>query len=343
MVYGVTFNGKHSLNDYGLYLAERPTIGNPEPQIYQIQVPGRNGLLDVTNSVTGDVTYSNRQLEFVFATMKDIEEQVTIRNELNNDLHGKEVRVVLDEDPDYYYTGRATVEWPEAEDWKARCTVSVDAEPYKRKSTLTEVSLTYRADEPGQHLDAEIGTNPTGTLSTQRITELHYGTKSMPTLDLEGFDYLKFYTEAAARWSGIRGIYIYDSSDRSYIAPFPANTVNPSVDVSDIENAGLDVSKICTIMIYGHAAPSATVTKCLGSNVDALLKAPVPITITPVLSVTCTQPIRVYVGGKFYDFSASGEYELEKMRIGPDGNMVVLQSPSLTNATAVLTYQEAFI
>jgi hypothetical protein len=61
------------------------------------------------------------------------------------------------------------------------------------------------------------------------------------------------------------------------------------------------------------------------------------------LSVTCTQPIRVYVGGKFYDFSASGEYELEKMKIGPEGNMIVLQSPSLANATAVLTYQEAFI
>jgi hypothetical protein len=113
--------------------------------------------------------------------------------------------------------------------------------------------------------------------------------------------------------------------------------------VTDIENAGLDVSKICTIVIYGHASPSATVTKCLGSNVDALLKAPVPITITPVLSVTCTQPIRFYVGGKFYDFSASGEYELEKMRIGPEGNMIVLQSPSWTNAEAVLTYQEAFI
>ena len=40
MVYGVTFNGKHSLNDYGLYLAERPTIGNPEPQAGRIFFAG---------------------------------------------------------------------------------------------------------------------------------------------------------------------------------------------------------------------------------------------------------------------------------------------------------------
>ena len=103
-MYGVTFNGKHSLRDYGLYLSTRPIIGNPEPRLYQLEIPGRDGLLDLTKSVTGTVTYSNRTLEFEFASMKNISEQVALRNALNNDLHGKEVKVILDEDSNYYYS-----------------------------------------------------------------------------------------------------------------------------------------------------------------------------------------------------------------------------------------------
>lgn len=343
MQYGVSFNGKHSLRDYRMYLAERPHIGNPEPQIYQIPVPGRNGLLDVTKAVTGEVAYSNRTIEFVFSTMKSIPEQVALRNALNNDLHGKEVKIILDEDSSYFYRGRALVDWPDSKSWKTKCTVTVDAEPYKRKTTLTEVTVTIDTTASGQQQDSEFPLNPTATQSTQRITSLIFGSPGMPTLDATGFDYLKFYSTAAARWSGIRGIYIYDSSGAVYVAPFPSGGVNPMVFTSDITNGGVDITKICKIVIYGHEAPSPSATKCLGMSADGRFNAPIPLTVSPILRVTCTTPIRVYLAGTFYDYSASGEYELPQMQIGPDWNTIVLQSPDWTDAEITLSYEEAFI
>lgn len=343
-MYGVTFNGKHSLRDYGLYLSTRPIIGNPEPRLYQLEIPGRDGLLDLTKSVTGTVTYSNRTLEFEFASMKTIAEQVALRNALNNDLHGKEVKVILDEDSNYYYSGRASVEWYESADWKTKCRVTVDAEPYKRKTTLTEVTVTFDANAPDQRLDSEFPLNPTSTESTQRISGMYFGSKAVPTLDATGFDYLKLYCNAASdQWSGIRSIYFYDGTGAVYVAPFPLGTTNPMIDVADIANGGVDVSQIWKIFIYGHEGPFHGGAKCLGSSADASFNVPVPLTISPTLRVVCTTPIRVYVGGQFHDYSASGEYELPEMRIDPAGAVIVLQSPDWADAEITLSFEEAFI
>lgn len=344
MNYGVTFNGKHSLNDYGLYLSERPIIGNPEPQLYMIKVPGRNGLIDATASVTGDTSYSNRQLQFVFATQKTIAEQVGSRDALNNDIHGKQVKIILDEDPDYYYFGRATVEWHDAEDWKAKCTVTVDAEPFKRKITPTTVTLRlYAADAP--HPNAEIKTTPTRiSPSTSKSTTLYYGSKDFPHLRLTGFDFIKLYAIAAeSSWEGTRKIAIYDGDNAVYQTDFPAGTENPEINVAAITEAGVDVSRIYLITISGHESTCTDVRKCLGPAVYTTLNAPVAYTINPTLVVAGNTTKKVYVGGSLGTYRSGSTYELGELAIGPRDNMFVLRPGSETNATATLTYQEAMI
>ena len=54
----------HTGNDLDL-VQETKEISNPSVQTYTVQVPGRDGLLNLTKSLTGRVCYNNRKIELV--------------------------------------------------------------------------------------------------------------------------------------------------------------------------------------------------------------------------------------------------------------------------------------
>lgn len=131
MVYGVTFGEKHSFNDWKLLLNERPKISPPAPKTNYIDIPGGDGHLDITESLTGDVKYETRTIEFTFVTMKARKKWNNLYSDILDYLHGQQMKIILDEDPEYYYFGRAAVnEWKSSEKYS---TIVVDAEvePYK--------------------------------------------------------------------------------------------------------------------------------------------------------------------------------------------------------------------
>lgn len=102
----------------------------PEPKLNMIEVPGRNGLLDLTNAL-GPVTYSNRQVWGSFREYGDVSDHIDKYSEIMNRFHGQRVKVVLDAEPDYYYDGRCTVS-TEYTDSKSRLiNIAVDADPLK--------------------------------------------------------------------------------------------------------------------------------------------------------------------------------------------------------------------
>lgn len=128
---GVTFGTYHSFRDWGLMLKSRPVISPPEPKYKLIEVPGSNAVIDLTEALTGEVTYHPREIKFEFITGASREEWANIRTDVLNALHGKRLEIVLDNDPDYYYIGRITV--GDAKPGKAAFVLPVVAmvEPYK--------------------------------------------------------------------------------------------------------------------------------------------------------------------------------------------------------------------
>ena len=62
---GVTIGEKHSYNDWGLILSSQ-TISPPTPQINMVSVPMRDGSIDITETLSGDVKYDDRTLTFTF-------------------------------------------------------------------------------------------------------------------------------------------------------------------------------------------------------------------------------------------------------------------------------------
>lgn len=128
---GVTFGDKHSYRDWGLYLKSRPVISPPTPKTVYEDLPGSDGSLDFTESLTGDVKYENRDVKFEFTVIGGREKWYDTFSDIMDYMHGKRMKVVIDEDPTFYYIGRITVDEWESSKVTSTVVVKGDMEPYK--------------------------------------------------------------------------------------------------------------------------------------------------------------------------------------------------------------------
>lgn len=128
---GVKFGNYHSYNDFSLILSSK-TIGTPSPKTETIDIPGGDGVLDLTDFF-GEVKYNNRDLSFEFSTIVPQAEFMNLFSRVQNALHGQKVQIVLDEDAEWFYTGRITVSEWKADKSIGKLTIDCDCEPFKSR------------------------------------------------------------------------------------------------------------------------------------------------------------------------------------------------------------------
>lgn len=129
-MYGVLFNDTHSLNDLGMYLKKK-VIHEPDVQTNFVKVPQRDGAIDLTESLTGQVKYNNRLIELEFTLVDRFDSYPTRFSVIANFLHGKKMKIIFDDDNSYFYIGRLTVTASETEKSLGIIKISADCEPYK--------------------------------------------------------------------------------------------------------------------------------------------------------------------------------------------------------------------
>ena len=138
---GITFDTSHSYDAWGLYLTDKE-IGVPTPKTSKVDVEGADGELDYTEYF-GEVKYKNRVLKFTFeATPMTTAEFLDLISDIQDDIHGKLLKVALDDDPSYYYIGRALIADLTHKKGIGTIKIEVEAEPYKLKKTATKVKRT---------------------------------------------------------------------------------------------------------------------------------------------------------------------------------------------------------
>ncbi len=131
--YGAKIGEKHTVDDWNLQCID-VEIGAPSAKVKQITVPGRNGLLDLTSSLTGSDTpkYDNRVVRLTFVLIdKSITRWSTVDSAIKNYCHGKTMDVVLDSDPGWYWRGRCTVTTTKEDAVYSKFVIEMDAEPFK--------------------------------------------------------------------------------------------------------------------------------------------------------------------------------------------------------------------
>lgn len=110
MIYqSVSINGINMLKTYKMALKERHCVQPPEPKTLYQDIPGADGSLDLSTAISGHMVYSRRKITLNFGCGYEIDRWAGIFSEILRLFHGKNGKLIFDDDPDYYYYGRMTI------------------------------------------------------------------------------------------------------------------------------------------------------------------------------------------------------------------------------------------
>lgn len=143
---------RHSFNDWFLVPEERFSIVPPDHKEATLDIPGGNGFLDYSEALTGYPLYKYREGALSFKIMNDRVPNerspfasmrpfnllwTDIYRDICMFLHGKRVYMLLEDDPEWFYYGRFTVDKYDASDGKmSTIKISYKLEPFKNLSMI---------------------------------------------------------------------------------------------------------------------------------------------------------------------------------------------------------------
>ena len=137
---GVLFDDIHTYKTWGLRL-KKIVIGQPSAKSILVDIEGGDGVLDLSTSLTGDMAYETRKLEFTFdAPNCDYYRWPDLVSEISDELHGRRKKIIMDIDPGYYYDGLIDISNDKSNVVFAEIVITAECQPYKleRYSSLED-------------------------------------------------------------------------------------------------------------------------------------------------------------------------------------------------------------
>lgn len=114
---------------------------SPSVRVKTIAVPGRDGLIDATDALTGYPTYDNRIVTInmtIYGTQSECDEKVSL---LLSKCHGQRRNIHCDWMPGYHFTGRMNVSISDDAKTIVKVSIKCDCDPYIYKDALTEKTI----------------------------------------------------------------------------------------------------------------------------------------------------------------------------------------------------------
>ena len=131
MYHSITIGTKNTWDDWHLIPSSRPLFNPPAVKTNMIEIPGGDGVLDLTTALTGRPLYQNRTGSIEFYVQNGFKPWANLYSEIMGYLHGQRLQAILEDDPDYYYQGRFSVNaWKSDQQWSL-ITIDYDVEPFK--------------------------------------------------------------------------------------------------------------------------------------------------------------------------------------------------------------------
>ena len=140
MINDVIFNDDKSAYDDWNIVLTKSEIPLPTAKTSTVNIKGSDGVLDLSEVLTGDIVYNNRTIKLTFEMMDDTD-YYNLISEISNYLHGKRITVNLTNDEDYYYVGRASISNWECVKRQGKIVIDVDCDPYKYAVTETTMMV----------------------------------------------------------------------------------------------------------------------------------------------------------------------------------------------------------
>lgn len=189
---GITFGNLHSYNNLNLIL-ESKEIGSPEVKVRKIDIEGADSSLDLTDFF-GEPKYEDVTHKFSFSTIVPQAQFLSLFSTVKNALHGKKMRIILDDDPLFFYQGRIKVLPFTNEKNVGKISIECDCEPYKYKLAKTVVSTAVSGTKAitltnsRKRAVPEVSITTSGSMNIvyqgSNIWDLGSGSYTLPELEL---------------------------------------------------------------------------------------------------------------------------------------------------------------
>lgn len=135
MYHSIYIDEKNTWDDFYLIPETRPVVNPPEVRTMYVDIPGKDGALDLSTALTGFVLYKNREGSWTFIVDNDHWNWEVAYHTISNYLHGKRMKIILEDDPNFYYIGRLAVdEWKSEQSW-SKIVIKYNLEPFKYELT----------------------------------------------------------------------------------------------------------------------------------------------------------------------------------------------------------------
>lgn len=128
----------------------------PEAKTNYVEIDGMNGTLDLSESLTGEVTYNDRIVTASLWTDNgNYAERVNLLRDITVALHGRKVKIIEPDDLEHYFYGRIAIKSVRHTKAYTEFTIEATCEPWRY--SLTEISR--RVDVNNNSVDVVIVNN----------------------------------------------------------------------------------------------------------------------------------------------------------------------------------------
>lgn len=156
--HSLIISGKHTYDEWHMVPTSRPVVNPPAVKTNLVELPGVDSIsdnLDFSELLMGRVAYGRRTGSWEFL-LRPGTNWPKVYYSLLDYLHGVVHQVILEDDPQYYYTGRLKINQWKSDSNFSLITIDYDFDPYKKARLASDDHEWNWDDELSQ--DIQYGT-----------------------------------------------------------------------------------------------------------------------------------------------------------------------------------------
>lgn len=121
-----------SFEDWGLAIENNNYIGTPVKETSYITVPGASIDIDLSEALTGTPVYKYRPISIMFGGKENPDDWDIVVSDIRNKVEGRICTLTFDNDPNFYWRGRVSIDGFDRVRTLGRFTLNVEhADPFK--------------------------------------------------------------------------------------------------------------------------------------------------------------------------------------------------------------------
>lgn len=139
----------YSTWDHWRCILTRKDVTPPQPKTSFIELDGMNGTLDLSEALTGEVTYHNRTVTATFWTCEGTRcDRTRLLASITAALHGRKMKIYEPDDHDHYFYGRVMITQQKNTRAYAEFSIQAVCDPWRYERNEHRSVINVTSEEP---------------------------------------------------------------------------------------------------------------------------------------------------------------------------------------------------